>query len=168
MSTISDHNLVDITPKLKKPRINPCKVTVRSYKNYKVGNFLHDLSLTPFHIISVFDDLNDQVDAFPDLFWDVQNNCAPIENKGSSSLEWIQIFRLEGDPVAEKAYVRAQIVESRGHSNSTWKVTNRYLPRKNQDGSMDFEDPTGLANSIKELFTSVGSLSARKASELAS
>ena len=33
---------------------------------------------------------------------------------------------------------------------------------------MDFEDPTGLANSIKELFTSVGSLSARKASELAS
>ena len=68
VSTISDHILVDITPKLKKPRINPCKVTVRSYKNYKVGNFLHDLSLTPFHIISVFDDLNDQVDAFPDLF----------------------------------------------------------------------------------------------------
>ena len=33
---------------------------------------------------------------------------------------------------------------------------------------MDFEYPTGLANSIKELFTSVGSLSARKASELAS
>ena len=71
MSTISDHNLVDITPKLKRPRINPCKVTVRSYKNYKVGNFLHDLSLTPFHITSVFDDLNDQVDAFHiyDIFY---------------------------------------------------------------------------------------------------
>ena len=103
VSIISDHNLVDVTPKLKKPRINPCKVTVRSYKNYKVGNFLHDLSLTPFHIISVFDDLNDQVDAFPDLFWNVQNNCAPVENKGSSSLEWIQIFRLEGDPSSRKS-----------------------------------------------------------------
>ena len=103
VSTISDHNLVDITPKLKKPTINPRKVTVRSYKNYKVGNFLHDLSLTPFHIIIVFDDLNDQVDVFPDLFWDVQDNCAPVENKGSSSLEWIQIFRLEGDPSSRKS-----------------------------------------------------------------
>ena len=154
MSTISDHILVDITPKLKKPRINPCKVTVRSYKNYKVGNFLHDLSLTPFHIISVFDDLNDQVDAFNDLFLEVLNHhvlvtMVKIRSKPNPFItpeirqlmrtrdQWRKLASKTKDPlhwngykffrqevkreirIAEKAYVRAQIVESRGHSNST-------------------------------------------------
>ena len=74
MSTISDHNLVNITLKPKKPRIKHTYVTIRSYRNFKVHNPLHDLSLTPFHIISLFDDLNDQVDAFNDLFLEVLNH----------------------------------------------------------------------------------------------
>ncbi|CAH3154104.1 unnamed protein product, partial [Pocillopora meandrina] len=56
MSTISDHNLVNITLKPKKPRIKHSYVIIRSYRNYKVDNFLHDLSLMPFHIISLFDE----------------------------------------------------------------------------------------------------------------
>jgi len=63
-SAINDHDLVHTTLKLKKPRIKPSYVTIRCYKNYKADNFLHDLSFTPFHIISVFDNFNDQVDAF--------------------------------------------------------------------------------------------------------
>ena len=94
-------------------------------------------------------------------------------SKKEDPLHWngYKFFRLgvkREIPVAEKAYVRAQIVESKGHSNSTWKVTNRCLLRKDQDGSMNFEDPTGLANRLKEFLTSVGGVSARKASELAS
>ena len=79
MSTISDHNLVHISLKLKKPRIKPCCVTTRSYTNYNVDNFLRDLSYTPFHIISLFDDFNDQVDVFNELFLEVLNQHAPVK-----------------------------------------------------------------------------------------
>ena len=40
----------------------------QSYTNYNSENFLQDLSLTSFHIVSFFYHLNDQVDAFNDLF----------------------------------------------------------------------------------------------------
>ena len=79
MSTISDHNLVHISLKLKMPRIKPCCVTTRSYTNYNVDNFLRDLSYTPFHIISLFDDFNDQVDVFNELFLEVLNQHAPVK-----------------------------------------------------------------------------------------
>lgn len=79
MSTISDHNLVYISLKLKKPRIKPCYVTIRSYTNYSADNFLRDLSFAPFHIISLFDDFNDQVDVFNELFLEVLSQHAPVK-----------------------------------------------------------------------------------------
>lgn len=79
MSTISDHNLVYISLKLKKPRIKPSYVTIRSYTNFSADNFLRDLSYMPFHIISLFDDFNDQVDVFNELFLEVFNQHAPVK-----------------------------------------------------------------------------------------
>ena len=79
MSTISDHNLVYISLKLKKPRIKPCYVTIRSYTNYSADNFLRDLSYAPFHIISLSDDFNDQVDVFNELFLEVLSQHAPVK-----------------------------------------------------------------------------------------
>ena len=79
MSTISDRNLIYISLKLKKPRIKPSYVTIRSYTNYSADNFLCDLSYTPFHIISLFDEFNDQVDVFNELFLEVLNQHAPIK-----------------------------------------------------------------------------------------
>ena len=180
MSTISDHNLVNITLKPKKPRIKHFYVTIRSYRNFKVHNPLHDLSLTPFHIISLFDDLNDQVDAFNDLFLDVLNHhvlvtMVKIRSKPNPFItpeirqlmrtrdQWRKLASKTKDPlhwngykffrqevkreirIAEKAYVRAQILESKGNSNSIWKIIHRCPLRKNQDGYMGFEDLTGLA-----------------------
>ena len=79
MSTISDHNLVYISLKLKKPRIKPCYVTIRSYTNYSADNFLRDLSYALFHIISLFDDFNDQFDVFNELFLEVLSQHAPVK-----------------------------------------------------------------------------------------
>ena len=79
MSTISNHNLVYISLKLKKPRIKPSYVTIRSYTNYSADNFLRDLSYTPFHIISLFNDFNGQVDVFNELFLEVLNLHAPVK-----------------------------------------------------------------------------------------
>ena len=127
MSIISDHNLIHISLKLKKPRLKPCYVTTRSYTNYNADNFLRDLSYTPFHIISLFVDFSEQVDVFNELFLEVLNQHAPVKrvkirskpnplitpeirqlmaqtsgkNKRSSLLERIKIFSStseKGDP----------------------------------------------------------------------
>ena len=76
MSTISDHNLIYISLRLKKPKIKPSYVTIRSYSNYSADNFL---SYMPFHIISLFDEFNDQVDVFNELLLELLNQHAPIK-----------------------------------------------------------------------------------------
>ena len=40
---------------------------------------LRDLSYTPFHIISLFDEFNDQVEVFNELLLEVLNQHAPIK-----------------------------------------------------------------------------------------
>jgi len=57
-------------------------------------------------------------------------------------------------------------MSSNGNSNSIWKIINRCLPRKQQDSFMASEDLTGLANELNDFFTSVGSITAQKASDL--
>ena len=204
MSTISDHNLVYISLKLKKPRVKPSYVTIRSYTNYSADNFLRDLSYTPFHIISLFDDFNDQVDVFNELFLVVLNQRAPVKRvkirykpnpfitPGIRQLmktrdQWRKLARKTNDPlhwngyrffrqevkreirVAEKVHVRTQILDSNGNSNSIWKIINRCLPRKQQDNFMASEDITEFAkpDELNDFFTSVGSMTAQKASDLA-
>ena len=200
MPTISDHNLVYISLKLKKPRIKSCYVTTRSYTQYNADSFLRDLSYAPFHIIGLFDDFNDQVDVFNKLFLEVLNQHAPVRRvkirskpnpfitpeirqlmrtrdqwrklagKTNDPLHWngYRFFRQEVKReirVAEKVHVRTQILDSNGNSNSIWKIINRRLPRK-QDSFMASEDLTGLANELNDYFTSVGRITAQKASDL--
>ncbi|RMX48154.1 hypothetical protein pdam_00014707, partial [Pocillopora damicornis] len=73
-----------------------------------------------------------------------------LASKTKDPLHWngYKFFRQEVKReirIAEKAYVRAQILESKGNSNSIWKIIHRCPLRKNQDGYMGFEDLTGLA-----------------------
>ena len=63
-SAISDHGLVSLTLKLKTPRPRISFVTTRSYKNYDHDSFIEDLANVPFHIVNLFDDRDDQVNAF--------------------------------------------------------------------------------------------------------
>ena len=67
--------------------------------------------------------------------------------------------------VADKIHVRTEILDSNGNSNSIWKIINRCLPRKQRDRFMASEDLTGLAHELNDFFTSVGSITAQKASD---
>ena len=67
-SAISDHSLVGLSLKSKTPRPRISFVTTRSYKNYDHDTFIEDLANVPFHIVNLFDDLDDQVHAFNCLF----------------------------------------------------------------------------------------------------
>ena len=63
-SAISDHSLVSLTLKFKTPRPRNTFVTTRTYKNYDRNGFIDDLANVPFLIANIFDDPDDQVNAF--------------------------------------------------------------------------------------------------------
>ena len=77
--TINDHSMVCLTLKLKAPRPRCKYITTRSYKNYGHNNFIQDLTYAPFHMVSFFDDFDDQVHAFNCIFLDVLDKHAPIK-----------------------------------------------------------------------------------------
>jgi hypothetical protein len=77
ISSISDHNLVHMTLKLKTPKPKPCYITSRNYKNYDANKFFKDLTNVQFQVIDIFDDIDDQINAFNLLFTQVLD--APVK-----------------------------------------------------------------------------------------
>ena len=63
--------------------------------------------------------------------------------------------------LAEKAYVRTELQNSKGNSNAIWKVINRCLPRKG--APLKTENPLSLSKTFNEFYTSVGKATADKA-----
>ena len=78
-SAISDHSLVSLTLGFETPRPRSIFVTTRSYKNYDRNGFIDDSANVPFHIVDLFDDPDDQVNAFNHLFLQVLDEHAPIK-----------------------------------------------------------------------------------------
>lgn len=80
-----------------------------------------------------------------------------------------QFFRQEvkrETRLAKRIYVRSQIINSKGNTNSMWKVINRCLP-KNSPSLPQFNDShENVANSFNK-FASVGRFTALKANQLA-
>ena len=74
ISAVADHCLVAVTLNLK-----ASSVFTRSYKNYSSGLFRGDLMCVPFHLVNIFDDLDDQVEVFNNLFLDTLNEHAQIK-----------------------------------------------------------------------------------------
>lgn len=69
--------------------------------------------------------------------------------------------------LAERIYVKSQIINSKGNTNSIWKVINRCLPKKSS-GLPQFNDShENMVNRFNRYFSSVGSLTAFKAGQLA-
>ena len=67
-SSISDHDLVYITLKLKKERSKPVYITTRSYKHYKADAFHGDVSKAPWSIVVVFSDVEDKLASHAGVF----------------------------------------------------------------------------------------------------
>ena len=66
-----------------------------------------------------------------------------------------------------RIYVKSQIINSKGNTNSISKVINRCLPRKSS-GLPQFNDShENMANSFNKYFSLVGSLTALIAGQLA-
>ena len=76
---ITDHSLVYVTLRLKRKRPPPTDITVRNYKQFNTENFKADMEQTPFYIASVFDDMDDILWAWNQLFRGVCDSHAPLK-----------------------------------------------------------------------------------------
>ena len=104
---ISDHSLVFTILRLSAPRLQSRKIYARSYKNFNPNIFLEDLQNVPFHVMDVFDDVEDKLFAFESLYLDIINEQAPIKK-----------FHVRGNQVP---FMTEQWRRSIRHRNKLWK-----------------------------------------------
>ena len=181
-SSISDHNLVEVTLKVIRPKVKAKYVTTRSYSGYAPDSFSEGLSLVPWHMAYFFDEIDSQVETFSSLFLDVQDQHVPIKHikiKSRSNPfvtpEIKQVMKTRDQwngyrfflqevkrelRLAEKIHVRNEVVNSRGNTNATWKILNRCMSRATAKRPSTLEDHETKFN---KCFTSVGELTAYKA-----
>ena len=78
-SSISDHDLVYVTLRLKKQRTPSTFRTIRSFKNYSSERFNNDITRAPWSVLETFDDPDDKLHAFNLLFNEILDRHAPLK-----------------------------------------------------------------------------------------
>ena len=88
---ISDHNLIYSTIMLKNKRPLPKKICIRRYRNFHEKKFKEDIRAALFHIGFVFDDPDDQIWFWQQLYTDICDQHAPWKEikVRASSAPWI-------------------------------------------------------------------------------
>ncbi len=76
---ISNHSLVFTALRSSAPKSHSRKILCRSLKNYNQEKFLQDLHMVPFQIIDIFDDVDDTLYAFEQLYIEILNEHAPLK-----------------------------------------------------------------------------------------
>ena len=74
---ISDHSLTIL--RSTAPKLRSRKVYLRSLKNFKRDKFIQDLQMAPFSIVDLFDEVNDKLYAFEQLYSEILNEHAPLK-----------------------------------------------------------------------------------------
>ena len=77
--TISDHFLVYVKFNLKTPRQAPNNITTRSFRHYKANHFASDVAHIPWGSVDLKNTVEEQLDAFNDLFVTCLHQHAPIK-----------------------------------------------------------------------------------------
>ena len=75
------HSLIGVITKLHYDVSKPKTVVYRSMKHFDQNNFNNALSSAPFHVMSVFDDIDDQAWFFHKLYTSVVDEIAPIKTR---------------------------------------------------------------------------------------
>ena len=79
---ISDfHSMICVATKAHVPKLQPRTFKYRSYRNFDNDAFLNELSLIPYHVIDVFDEIDDSYWIWHELTLQIVNEHAPIKNK---------------------------------------------------------------------------------------
>ena len=77
---------------VKPPKINHYTISYRSFKNFNEAKFIEELQSVPWDTIKLFDDTDDILEAWSDLFLQVVENHVPIKQhrvKRKNQPEWL-------------------------------------------------------------------------------
>ena len=79
---ISDfHNMICIASRFHVPKHKSTTIYYRSFRHFDETTFLTDLSSVPYHIVEVFDDIDDSYWAWHTLTMEIVNEHAPIKQR---------------------------------------------------------------------------------------
>ena len=75
------HHMVCFSTKCQVPTRKKTCITYRSYKHFSNDNYLYDLSVAPFHVCEIFDDVNDAYWYSSTLLKGIINKHAPVKKR---------------------------------------------------------------------------------------
>ena len=188
--SISDHELICATLKLKKERAKPAYFTTRSFKNYDRQEFLRDMSNVPWSVVDCFDDVEDRLGAFNLLFNEVLDRQAPIGKiKGRNRPNpfvtdeigglmktrdmWRKQARKTKDPLTWASYktLRQEVKRELRIAEREYvaeQIKNRScIPKKSRSQRTFSRDNKSVANEFNTYFSSVGQVTVDKIKSLA-
>ena len=88
------HNLVCTSTKFHVKQRKSTTFNYRSYTIFNVDSFTNDLSSIPYHIVDIFDDIDDSYWLWNELTMDVINEHAPIKSR---SIKGSQVPYMNGE-----------------------------------------------------------------------
>ena len=68
---LTDHRLIYVVRRAVKPRFSPRRITARSFKYFNQKGSENDITNVPWHMIEMFDSVDDAWYSFKSLFLDV-------------------------------------------------------------------------------------------------
>ncbi|MEW8548505.1 MAG: endonuclease/exonuclease/phosphatase family protein, partial [Candidatus Thiodiazotropha sp.] len=91
---LSDHFPIFFTRKMHvhQPKGNHCTISYRSFKDFDETKFINDLQSVPWNIIKLFENTDDILESWTDLFLEVVNKNIPIKQhrvKHKNQPQWI-------------------------------------------------------------------------------
>ena len=75
------HSMICFASKVKLERCKMKTITYRCYKQFDCQQYSNDLSMIPFHVKDIFDDLDDKYWCYESLIKEVINSHAPLKTK---------------------------------------------------------------------------------------
>ena len=75
------HNMICVSTKFHVPKIQATRIAFRSYRHFNEAEFLADLSMIPFQVAEVFDEIDDSYWLCNQMIMEIVDKHAPIKSK---------------------------------------------------------------------------------------
>ena len=110
------HNMVCVSTKFHLPKHKETTISYRSYKSFDRSNYLHDLSVAPFHVAEIFDDIDDSYWFWNTMMRDITNVYAPVKTR---TLKGNRVPYMNGEL---RRYINVKHMLKRKHSRCNSSV----------------------------------------------
>ena len=158
MIGLSDHFPVFVTRKMHNhtPKENHFTISYRSFKNFDEAKFINELQAVPWNLIKLFDDPDDILEAWTDLFLEVVDKNIPIKKhrvKRRTQPDWISADILDAMKTRDRHKSLSNDNEYKYWRNKVNKLIKE--AKKNQYQTY-IENNKNKPGSIYKLFQDVG------------